>query len=418
MGLAAVLAGVLLTAICGSVRKKKNVVKRLSVFAAAALIPTAVFLACYIRCGGDLHKLYSQMADYPLRMYGYKSFAEPLFYPFKVFSLMYKQDIRYVIGVIALTVVSSLILAKRSTRPARIAGAILLAGVILCEPGIFARFSVWTAVFILACAVTTAAARDVMKNRCDRLSLCRFSLSAFAAVNLYSGTINGAGLGRFVEIMAGSFCIYGVAADMIEKNGAVRALWDKWVAVGQRRFINAGTSLYAVFGLALIIQNASFTPELDFPLYRLNRELRSEGARGVIGESAYVLETDAVVRYAKNLLRVDEKAKGEIFVYPVNSMLYPLIGASNPTSYDTLQTIPFIPEFIPDLMRELKADLPAVVIMQKTATPTKGPLEDERVWVGRAATDAVRKFLAGSYRKVFETDRYYEVYSLSRNSFQ
>jgi hypothetical protein len=69
-------------------------------------------------------------------------------------------------------------------------------------------------------------------------------------------------------------------------------------------------------------------------------------------------------------------------------------------------------------MRELKADLPAVVIMQKTATPTKGPLEDERVWVGRAATDAVRKFLAGSYRKVFETDRYYEVYSLSRNSFQ
>jgi hypothetical protein len=224
----------------------------------------------------------------------------------------------------------------------------------------------------------------------------------------------GGGLGRFIETMTGSFYIYGVLVDLVMNNVSIKAFLSKAISWSEREYICGGTVSYVILGLMMVVQNASFTPGLDFPLYRLNQSMYIKGARGIIGESNYVKETEEVIDYMKNLLTSFSNNRKEMFVFPLNCMLYPLIGVKNPTTYDTLQSIPFIPEFIPDLIAQLKETSPEIIIIQKRATQATGPLRSEKVWVHQEVVNVVCRFVEMNYVKLYETKLHYEVYRLKR----
>jgi hypothetical protein len=387
------------------------ILKRIPLFIGAALIPMILFLIYYLASGGEARQLYLQTCSLLLKEYGYKTPLQALSYPLKVFLLIHKQDPRYYIGILSLLVSSLIILDKSRASPLKIIAGLVIIGIFSLSPAIGVRFCVWTLNFILFATALALSFYFTFKQRSDNLSFMRFGLCLFAAANLYSGLIAGGGLGRFVEMMTGSFYIYGVFADLLENSQPIKRFWDKHIIGSPRVLINNGTAGYALLGLALLSQNAAFIPWLDFPLTRLNQTMRIEIAKGIIGERQYVRETESVVENVKKQLALNY-GKKEIFVFPLNSMLYPLIGAKNPTPYDCLQSIPFIAEFIPDLLAQLERKRPKIIILQKTATPASGPLRDEKNWVRPEAVEAVVKFTQMRYKKSFETERYYEVWVL------
>lgn len=412
MGIAALLVGILLLFIYSLKEKRMDSLKWIFIFLATALIPPVLFISYYIWAGGDLYKLCIQAIVGLHKIYAYQSLWAMAVYPLRVFSLLYTQDSRYLIGILIMFLSFFLIFAKIRMRFAKILGCLLVAGLILWDKAIFVRFAIWTAIFIILIFAVIVSAYDFFRNRNDIRSFCRLALSLFAFVNLYVGIMVGGGFGRFAEIMAGGFYVYAVTADLIENSQSLSAFWQRRISWSKRQFIYSGVIFYLILGLMLIIENAGFLPGLDFPLYRLNQTMRIPGARGVIGESNYVSETEAAVDYTKNTLALKKSKKREIFVFPLNSMLYPLIGAKNPTAYDTLQAIPFIPELIPDLIKQLQVALPEIIIMQKRATPTTGPLSEEKVWVDQRAVSAIYKLIGNNYDKIYETRFYYEVYGL------
>lgn len=408
MGIFAALTGACLLMVYGLREKKNLLLKWLPVFSISALAPVALYLAYYAASGGDLNALYLQTLAYPQKVYGYQSPLETVVYPLKVFLLLHKQDAGYYYIIAVLLVSAACFSAKRSPRPLAAAGAALFLGTALYWPGVFARFSVWMLNFLLFIAAISASAYAFFKNGADKRAFLRFGLSVFALSNLYGGIMAGGGLGRFVETMTGSFYVYGVLVDLIENDG--KALWDRAVSFSGRLAVNAGAAAYSALALMMVVGNVSFAPGLDVPLYRMGRTMTVEGAKGIRGEQAYVAETEEVVNYAKYVTSGSGCCKKKLFVFPLNCMLYPLVGAENPVSFDTFQSIPFVAEFIPDLMAQLEWTRPDVVVMQKRANQTTGPLEDEKVWVHGEVVGAVRGFVERNYVKTYETPLYYEVY--------
>ena len=412
MGIAVFSAAFAVFILQGIIKKKiRSAVKYFFIFTIGVFLPLALFILYYAARGGDIHQLYLQTILCAGKVYGYGSLFEILFFPFKVASLVYRQDLRYPIGALLLLSAFFIILAKSKPYLARIIAAFFIISVIFLNPGIFSRFFVWTQSFIFFIIAIVLSGYDMYKNPGSNLSLCRLCLSMFAFANFYGGIMVGSGLGRFVETMTGSFYAYGVLVDLIENSAAVRALWHKFIWWGQRQFVYIFTFIYVIVGLAMIIQNTAFYPQLDFPLYRLNRMMRIRGAWGIIGEKNYVTETEAVVDYAKRILVSNDKKK-EIFVFPLNPMFYPLLGAKNPTAHDTLASIPFIKEFIPDMIAQLRKTRPQLIIMQKMSTPTTALLTQKNAWVLLETVEAVGDFVKNNYKKIYETPLYYEVYGL------
>lgn len=407
------LAGVILCFILFKRENRPGIFKAIAVFTGTMFIPLMLYMGYYIPAGGDIYKLWQQTVVFPRTIYGYSSVFDMLLYPLQVFLLAHRQDPQYFIGIFLFLLSFFLILAKLRSITFKIAGGMLLVSIALWDAGFFARFSVWTLSFIIFLTTVAVSVYETFKNKNDKLPFLRLSLSMFALGNFYGGIMAGSGFGRFVEVMTGSFYIYGVLVDIIENNEKVKSFWNKTVSWTQKSFIQAGTAAYSVLGLLMIIQNVSFIPGMDFPLYRLNQTMKIEGAKGIIGESRFVNETEAVVNHVKGAFLNSSNGKKDMLVFPYNCMLYPLIGGKNPTNYDALQAIPFTSEFVPDLMKQLEKSNPEIIIVQKRATQTTPLLRDDKVWVNQSAVDAISGFVERNYEKIFETELYYEVFKLT-----
>jgi hypothetical protein len=390
-----------------------RVVAQSLVFTVATLAPVVVFLGYYLAAGGRLDEVWASTVIAPQRSYEYESALEVLIHPLRVFLLVHRRDPYAYMGTGLLLIGLVLLLARseRTTRN-RLFGGLLVGLVMLWDVETFARILVFPLNFLIVVLATAFAALDYGSNRGSTLSACRLSLAVFGLANLYGGTIVGGGWARITETMTGSFYAYAVLVDVIQRNTAIQHWWNLRVAWRQTTVVGAAACAAVLWGLLMLADNRGFRPWIDFPLYRLDRSMSVEGARGIVGFGPFVADTDAVVRKVQDIL--SERASREIFVFPLNCMVYPLAGATNSTTFDTLQSNPFMVELIPTLRGQLDQRPPSVVVMQTRANHTlEPPLESNRVWVVPESVFAVRDFLRSHrYRKEYESI-FYEVYTRS-----
>ena len=391
--------------------KWATIVWRSALYTAAAAAPPVLFLVYYTANHGRLHDIWYSTVVAPQRSYQFDSPLEALIHPLRVFLLITRRDVWVYIGLTLLVAGISLLVVRVSRSVvARVFGLCLIAFVVVWDVETFARLLVFPLNFLVFAVTLALAVRDAVATAGSPRSACRLTLVIFGLANVYGGTIVGGGWARLAEMQTATFFVYGALVDLLERNDAIQQWWRRWIAWSTPSVAVAATVTAMVWGVLMLVDNRGFRPWIDFPLYRLDRTMRVEGARGIVGFGPFVEDTEAVVGTVRGIL--DRRAMPrEIFVFPLNTMLYPLIGARNSTTFDTLQSNPFVREMIPDLLQQLERRPPSVIVMHKRANPTLGPpLESATVWVVPESVFAMRTFLEHHpYRMAWEST-FYEVW--------
>ncbi len=413
-GLFAWAAGVLLCVALPLLARRpawSAILGRSGVYTAAAAAPVVLFLVYYTAVGGRLHDVWYSTVVVPQRSYEFDSPLETLFHPLRVFLLIHRRDLWVYVGLaLLLAGIALLVVRVRWSLVARVVGASLIGFMIVWDVETFARLLVFPLNFLVFALALALAGYDAVTTGGSPRSACRLTLVVFGLANVYGGTIVGGGWARLTETLTATFFVYGVLVDLVERDEAIQSWWRQRIAWSPTAVAAAATTAALLWGVLMLVDNRGFRPWLDFPLYRLDRTMRAEGARGIVGFGPFVDDTEAVVATVREIL--DRRAAPrEIFVFPLNTMLYPLIGARNSTRFDTIQSNPFVLEMIPELIRQLEGRPPSVIVMQKRANPTLGPpLESATVWVIPESVFAMRDFLQRhAYHKKAES-AFYEVW--------
>jgi hypothetical protein len=382
-----------------------------AIYTAAAAMPGVGFLAYYAAVGGRVRDVWYSTVVAPQRSYQFDSPLETLIHPLRVFLLVPRRDVWvYVSLALLLTGMALLVMRMRGAIVARVVGVGLIALVVVWDVEAFARILVFPLNLLVFALTLVLTVRDALATGGSPRSACRLTLVVFGLANVYGGMIVGGGWARITETLTATFFVYGVLVDLLERDVGVQAWWRRRVAWSTTTVVATATTVAALWAVLMLVDNRGFRPWIDFPLYRLDRTMRIEGARGIVGYGPFVEDTEAVVASVRGILD-RRSAPREIFVFPLNTMLYPLIGARNSTTFDTLQSNPFVPEMIPDLLGQLERRPPSVIVMHKRANPTLGPpLESATVWVVPESVVAMRAFLKQNpYRKAWEST-FYEVW--------
>lgn len=411
MGAMAVLEPTLATWCSPRPRERPQAaVADVAVFAATAVLPVAAFLTFFSMRGGHLADVWRMTIIAPQRSYEQHSLWITLIHPLRVFLLVARHD-WYAYCASAAFVAAIPLLVVRATRPwpARLLAAAVLLFILVWDVETSARIIIYPLMLAVLITALVLVAVDYRDNP-DRTAACRLALVVIGFATLYGGLVTGGGWARLTELLTATFAVFAMLGDVAMVSPRIRPAWERRFACAPETAIRIWTLAAVCWAALMLVDNRGFRPWIDLPLYRLSTTMDVDGARGIIGYGPFVADTDAVTRYLRR--RLAEKRADDIFVFPLNCMLYPLAHARNPTRFDTLQTNPFVPELVPALVDQLEARPPSLVVMQKIANPTLAPpLESEKVWVVPESVSAVRAFLAaGRYRKEFDST-FYEVFA-------
>lgn len=369
------------------------------------------YLAYYVAAGGSLRMLWLNAFVWAREAKDFSSSAEMLFYPLKVFSLLQKQELRFPLS--ALLFLAGLFTLLWSRIPARLRplGAVLIAGSMLFGPEVFVRVYILTFVNLLLFAIAGAAAWEALAAtresdpRRIRIAYSCFLVALVGAANAYGGTIPGGGWGRMVETWGGSLMAAGVGAYLIcWHGGVVASAWKRTFWIAPKRLGIGLAAASVVISAGLLGKNQAFRPGLDVSLAAMTGETRSPGWRGLRGDPTFVRETDEVI---DSLRALTPELRSRVFVYPLNSALYPLADARNVTRFDVMQIDFLAPSRFPEVLDELNRVPPAAIVYQRK--PNASFAEDSDRWVRPPMPESVRSFLQAHYRKA-QSWNYYELW--------
>ncbi len=389
--------------------------------ALAAAMPIALGAACvvapylvyYTASGGSLRLLWLNSFVWASEAKGLHSIFAVALYPASIFSLIDKGTI-YAAASLTLLAGLALALARRSPVWLRIIGFLIGAATAPLGPEVLVRVYVWSfgalLVFGIAGGALLEAAQAAPEGR-RRAHACAL-VAVIAAANLYGGTIPGGGWGRLAETLTGTLLCFGIAAALLRgSDGAFSRLWYRLTWISPRA---AGVALAAsavLVAAGLLVTNRAYRPSLDVGFAAMQGEAQEPGWRGIRGDRLYVAETDALIRALRGL---PDRQRDSVFVFPLNSALYPLAGVRNPTSFDSLQKDLVAPSQFPRLLDQLRSSPPAAIVLQRAPNSAFGPVPPPSApaWVDSRLNSAVREFVHTHYQ-LHTQWQYYELWEPS-----
>jgi hypothetical protein len=366
------------------------------------------YLAYYAASGGSLQILWLNSFPWASEAKGLGSLFAVAVFPVFVFSL-YHKGLTYAAASMVLLLGFALVIARRSPLWLKIVGALLAAATVPLGPDFLVRAYVWSfgavLVFGIGVLAVLEAARAAPESRL-RATACAL-VAVIAAANLYGGTIPGGGWGRLAETLSGTLLCFGIGSALLrESRGAFADFWQRMTWVSPRTAGIALATSATFVAVGLVATNRAYRPALDVSLFAMKGVAQEPGWKGIRGDALYVEETDAVIRTLREL---PEDEKRNVFVFPLNSALYPLAGVRNPTAFDSLQKDLVAPSQFPRVMEQLKSARPAAIVLQRAANSAFGPLPDDPTWVHKQLRADVFEYVHTNY-ELHTRWQYYELW--------
>lgn len=398
----------------GSVASKALASVRVGAVLFAAFATTlGLYVVYYAMAGGSLHLMWMNGIVWASEAKDFASPLETFLYPIKVFTLFHKGSWVFPATALALLAGVAITMSARAPKWARLAGVALALATLAMGVEVIARVYTLTLlstlIFAIAVAAVLEAAATPLSSPSGRSAHAAAMVAVVAACNLYGGTIPGGGWGRLVETLPGSLLTFGVGAHLLtQQGGRVAHWWTRNVWVSPRVFGTVlGLSAVAV-SVGLLIKNQAYRPGLDVELRAMTGRASDPAWRGIRGEPLYVTETDELLASLREASR--GRPRTTLYVFPLNSAIYPFSGLRNATAFDSHQVDFLAPSRFPEVVAQLRDRKPALVVLQRQANHARGPdFDDPGIWVRDAIRIAVHDFVHANYtlRKQW---KYYELW--------